>query len=759
MSKTLIIIESPAKCGKIQKYLGSQYIVKASFGHIRNLNKKKGIKAINIENNFKPSYSIIPGKQKYIKELKKYVKSCKEVIIATDLDREGEAIGFHLAKVLNLDLKTTKRIVYREISQKALKNAIENPRLLDINLINAQQARLILDFIIGFKISPVLWKYIRNHLSAGRCQSPALRLICDKKNEITEFNSKTYYDISGTFKCDDNIEYNAVSKNTMNTKEEVLSTLELFKTAIFNIYKILNSESKSKPPAPYITSTIQQDASTKLGLSPKVTMNLLQKLYEGGKITYMRTDSKVLSDKCTNEIKELIDKKFGKKFHKMRKYKNKAKNVQEAHECIRPVDVNESIIDENFSTKEKKLYSMIWKRTIASQMSEMITSIMKIKIKNDKNDFKFTCQLKKTIFIGYGKVYELENINEIDGIKEYVNEGKILKKKILVSMEKITKASSRYTEASLVKELEKKGIGRPSTYSSIIDTLFKRNYVIKESRQGTNKDIFIIELLENDNISEKTKKIKLNSENKKLFVTELGEMVNNFMVTNFKNIVDYKFTSEIENTLDNVAKGNSNWTNLLETAYQSFNPQVNKLLENVPKSDSKKIWKNEKKVFGINPNNNKNIYCYKGKYGPVIQEGDEDIRYIGLPKTQDISSITIEEILVLLEYPKSIGNYKNKKVYIHFGQNGYYIKYNDKSYSIKDKNINIDDVKLIIEKKNKSIIRQFSNGISIRKGEYGPYVLKSGKKAKIVSIPKKLHDKLDEITLIECKKILKSKKR
>ena len=754
MSKSLVIIESPAKCGKIQKYLGNQYIVKASFGHIRNLNKKKGIKAINIENNFKPSYSIIPCKQKYIKELKKHAKQCKEVIIATDLDREGEAIGYHIAKVLNLNLKTTKRIVYKEISKIALQNAIKNPRLLDINLINAQQARLILDYIIGFEISPVLWKYIRNHLSAGRCQSPTLRLICDKNHEITNFNSKTYYDISGTFGCNDNIKYEATSTNIINTKSEVISILELFKTATFKIYKILNSESKSKPPAPYITSTIQQDASNKLGLSLKVTMNVLQKLYEAGKITYMRTDSKVLSEICTNEIKEFVINKYGIKYHKMRKYKNKTQNVQEAHECIRPVDIKEVLLD-NFSNYETKLYSMIWKRTIASQMSEMITSIMKIEIKNNKNNFKFSTKFSKTIFLGYGIIYNLENINEIDKIRDYISDGKILKTISIISTEKITKASSRYTEASLVKNLEKNGIGRPSTYSSIVDTLFKRNYIIKESKEGIEKNIFIIELDTNNNISEKTKQIKLNSENKKLFVTDLGKMVNKFMIENFNSIVDYKFTSEIETTLDNIANGESNWVNLLDNSYKSFHPKVIELLANVPK----KVWKNEKKVLGINPKNNKNIYCYKGKYGPVIQEGDKDIKYVGLSKKTNISDITIETVLDILDYPKFIAKYNNKEIDMYYGQNGYYIKYNNKSYSITNKNMTLDEIKQIIKEKNKSIIKEFSNGISIRVGKYGPYILKSGKKAKIVSVPIELKDKLDKIKYSECLKILNSKNK
>ena len=754
MSKSLVIIESPAKCGKIQKYLGNQYIVKASFGHIRNLNKKKGIKAINIENNFKPSYSIIPCKQKYIKELKKHAKKCKEVIIATDLDREGEAIGYHIAKVLNLNLKTTKRIVYKEISKIALQNAIKNPRLLDINLINAQQARLILDYIIGFEISPVLWKYIRNHLSAGRCQSPTLRLICDKNHEITNFNSKTYYDISGTFGCNDNIKYEATSTNIINTKLEVISILELFKTATFKIYKILNSESKSKPPAPYITSTIQQDASNKLGLSLKVTMNVLQKLYEAGKITYMRTDSKVLSEICTNEIKEFVINKYGIKYHKMRKYKNKTQNVQEAHECIRPVDIKEVLLD-NFSNYETKLYSMIWKRTIASQMSEMITSIMKIEIKNNKNNFKFSTKFSKTIFLGYGIIYNLENINEIDKIRDYISDGKILKTISIISTEKITKASSRYTEASLVKNLEKNGIGRPSTYSSIVDTLFKRNYIIKESKEGIEKNIFIIELDTNNNISEKTKQIKLNSENKKLFVTDLGKMVNKFMIENFNSIVDYKFTSEIETTLDNIANGESNWVNLLDNSYKSFHPKVIELLANVPK----KVWKNEKKVLGINPKNNKNIYCYKGKYGPVIQEGDKDIKYVGLSKKTNISDITIETVLDILDYPKFIAKYNNKEIDMYYGQNGYYIKYNNKSYSITNKNMTLDEIKQIIKEKNKSIIKEFSNGISIRVGKYGPYILKSGKKAKIVSVPIELKDKLDKIKYSECLKILNSKNK
>ena len=755
-TKILVIVESPAKCSKIQSYLGPGFIVKASFGHIRNLDKKKGLHAIEISNNYKPNYAIITEKKKYIKELQKYSKQCSEIIIASDLDREGEAIGYHLVKVLKLDMDKTKRIVFNEITKKAINDAVNNPRLLDKNLIYAQQARQILDYVIGFDISPVLWKHVKNHLSAGRCQSPALNLICDREKEINDFKTNTYFDLEGNFTNKNKVLFKSKSKTVLDTKETVLEHFELFKNAIFKIRCINESISSSKPSAPYITSTIQQDSSSKLGINPKSTMKCLQKLYEAGKITYMRTDSKVLSDQCTNDIKNLVIEKYGDKYHQLRKYKNKSKNAQEAHECIRPVDVTVMNLDDNFTSSEHKLYEIIWKRTIASQMSEMKTQVFKIKIENNKNKVTFVSCFEKTLFLGYGEVYGYDKINEVDNNINKIEEGEIVDVDKIISNEKLTRASPRFTEASLIKELEKKGIGRPSTFSSILETLFKREYIKKESRKGNDKDVSII-TLSNNNISENTKTIKTDKETNKIFTTNLGNTVNDFMLQHFNNLLNHKFTSTMENNLDEIAKGNLNWVTLVDSIYKSFHPKVTEL-SNKP---GQVKWDNinTKPVLGINPENNKNVYCYKGKYGPVIQEGDNNnCRYVGLKKETDVSSVTLEECLIYLKFPKNLGVLDTQDVILNTGSNGFYVRHGSNTYSVSNSDISLDEVSDIIKNKKKSIIKEFSGGISIRNGQYGPFILKSGKNSRIVSVPYDKKNNAEDLTLKECQELLKKKK-
>jgi len=755
-SKILVIVESPAKCSKIQSYLGANYIVKASFGHIRNIDKKKGLSAIDINNNYSPSFSVIAEKRKYVTDLQNQAKSCKEVIIASDLDREGEAIGYHLVHVLKLDITKTKRIVFNEITKKAINDAIQNPRLIDMNLVNAQLARQILDYMIGFDISPILWKHIKNNLSAGRCQSPSLKLINTKETEVIEFQSNTYFDLEGSFTNINDIVFSCRSKNTLKNRDKAVDTFQEFKNANFSIKSTTITESISKPSSPYITSTIQQDASSKLGLSPKVTMSVLQKLYESGKITYMRTDSKILSDQCRNNIKDYIIKNYNDKYHYTRQYKNNSKNAQEAHECIRPVDIDISEISDGFSSTEERLYDLIWKRTVASQMAEMVTQIYKVVIQNNSNKILFESSFEKTLFLGYGIIYDYSEIDEIGPIKDKIEEKQDVFIQNIYSSERLTSPPSRYTEASLIKDLEKKGIGRPSTYSSILDTLFKRDYIIKDSRTGEDTDMLIISLNKDKNIKEDSKKIKTNKEVNKIFITELGKIVIEFMDKHFTQILDAAFTADMENNLDEIAKGNFDWVSLIDNIYKSFHPIVDKL----SKQQTEISWKekNKRPVITINPINNKPIYCYKGKYGPVIQEGvDSDCRYIGLPKDFDLVNVDIEHCIYLTTFPKIIGEINKTDVEVNYGSNGFYVKYNGKNYSITNPYIKLSEIESIINVNKKTVLKEFSGGISIRDGKYGPYIMKAGKKNKIVSVPPQFKEDPCKLTLKECNVCLRDK--
>jgi DNA topoisomerase I len=762
MTQILVIVESPAKCSKIQKFLGSNFIVKASFGHICNLDKSKGLGAIDVNNNFKPKFINIVEKKKYIRELKKWNNKCSEVIIASDLDREGEAIGYHLINVLKLDINKTKRIVFNEITKTAITNAVKNPKLINMDLVHAQQSRQILDYLIGFEISPLLWHHVKNKnskgswLSAGRCQSPALRLIYDRNQNINNFKSSNFYELSGIF--DNTLKINFICKCSEKIKQysKVKSLLKEFKTCQFKISLINESISKSKPSAPYITSTIQQDLSNKMSLSPKVTMQRLQKLYEAGKITYMRTDSKIISEDCMGKIKDYILSNFNETYYSQRKYKNTSKNSQEAHECIRPVDVSIKELDDTFESIDKRIYSFIWKRTISSQMSEMRTKVLKIEISNNKNKIIFHTSFNKTEFLGYGKIYNMEIINEIDNIINKIHLHETISYQNIIAHEKLTKSCGRYTEASLIKELEKKGIGRPSTFSSIVSTLFKREYIVKDTREGKDIVLKIIKL-ENNSITDIEKTAKSFKENNKIFITDLGKIVIEFLLKHFNNILEYQYTSSMENNLDCIANGTLDKLSLLNTAYQSFHPIVQSLL--VKKKEVDWETKNHKPVIGIHPVENKNIYCYKAKYGPVIQLGDDKPKYIAVPKDIDYKNITLDKSIYLLSFPKNIGKYNDKDIIINISKNGFYSQYNNKNYNLNDSNASLEDIILIIKEKEKSIIKEFSGNISIRKGPHGPYILRSGKYSKIVSVPYQKKTCPETVTLQECKDLLKNKKK
>lgn len=761
-NKILVIVESPAKCKKIQKFLGNNYLVMASYGHIRNLNTKLGMKAIDVSNNFKPKFSIIKNKLKRINELKKCAKNCKEVIIASDLDREGEAIGYHLAHILKLKLDSTKRIVFNEITKKAITQAIQNPRTLDLKLIDAQQARQILDYMIGFEISPILWKYVRSKLSAGRCQSVSLSLIYDKEKEIESFKNRTYFNLNGKFKKK-SLVIKGASKKEFKTKDEARKTLLELELSIFKVQSMKYSNSKIQPPPPYITSSIQQDCSSKLRISPKKTMMILQKLYEAGKITYMRTDSKIISKDCMNSIKNYITNNMGSQFYKKRSFTNSSKNTQEAHECIRPVKMTESELNNSFSKIESSVYDLIWKRTLATQLIPMEQQNLKLIIENNKNNILFESRFIKVTRLGFMTIYNKEAIDEIGNIQEQIEEGDILKMNLLSSEEKITNPPNRFTEASLIKELEKRGIGRPSTFSSIVDTLFQRRYIEKKNSSGNEVEILTLSIQNNQDIKEKSSKIKTNSFKQKIVITSIGRLVVDFLKEHFQTLMDYTYTNNMECNLDKIASGKKSKLDILNNAYKDFHPIVESLKQsqNVIKSAFM-----ERKVFMKDPTTQKDIFVYNGKYGPVIQLGDNsdrDKKYFPLPKDIDISSVSKKIIREYIQYPLNIGMYKNKDVIIYYGKNGFYIKYGKNSLSIDSPNITIDEFKQLyknqeekMKEKSKSIIKSFKNGgISIRTGKYGAYILKLCKKKKniIKSIPNSYD--VEKLSLKDCEIILK----
>lgn len=761
MSKILVIVESPAKCKKIESYLGSNYIVKASFGHLTNLNTKKGLKAIDITNNFNPEFIIIKEKIKYLNDIKKTLKKCKEVIIATDLDREGEGIGYHIVKLLNLDLNKTKRIIFNQITKSAIQHAIKNPTYLNDYMIKSQQTRQILDYLIGFDISPVLWKYVDYKTSAGRCQSPALNLICKKEMEIIDFKNENYYEFNGIFLTKNNLKFECYSnfklKNSSN--ELILNILHDFKKSKFKLLDVKKKTINTKPSCPYTTSLIQQDSSLKLGLSPKITMQELQKLYEEGIITYMRTDSKFINASFLKDIKSYILMKLGEKYYKKNIYKNNTKNAQEAHECIRPTNINLNKLTDKFNNRQKKLYNLIWRRTVASQMENMVTDNLIININSNENEkIIFEKIFKKIIFLGYQILYDKKKINEIDDIKDNIFINQKVKYTQIVALEKFTNPKKRYTDASLIKKLEKEGIGRPSTFSSIIEKLYKRNYIIKKTLPIEKVQSKKYELI-NNNIKVIDYIQTMPAIKKKIFPTELGIKVNKFISKHFSSIINLTFTSDLENNLDKIANGELDYLSIIKGVFEIFHPIVLDLKKKKINRDS-----GDFKPEFINPYNNKSIYIYKNKYGGVIKEGDIEPKYVNLSKNISIQNLNKDVILELLTYPKKLFTLRNKDIYINIGTSGFYIIYENKKYSIDNiininnfisKKITLKELQNLIENKEKSVLKNFKNGISLRIGKYGPYILDT-KKRKIYKIPYKLKSNPEKITEEICKKIIKN---
>lgn len=755
MGKTLIIVESPAKCKKIESILGKNYVCKASFGHIRKLSK------VNIKKNFEPIYEIIPEKKKVISELQKLSSQCDDTIIASDLDREGEAIGFSLIEELGLDPQKTKRIIFNEISKDAITKAVAKPQFINMDLYQAQQARSILDILLGFGISGVLSKFIKYGLSGGRCQSPALKMLCEREHKINEFLPEDFYKVAGLFDIDGQ-DINSCLSTNIKQKEEASSFLKLCQQAKFYIGDLKKSESTRSPPSPFITSTLQQEVSNRFGIGPQACMKAAQKLYETGKITYMRTDSVALSPKILLAIEKYVHSYYGAEYSQKKQYKNKSTNTQEAHEAIRPVDIQISNLSDDYDNVCQKIYSLIWKRTIASQMKPLKLLINKIIINLDNSKLFFISTINQILFDGYTKLYRNEdstnntdsNLVNIDNLK--INQS--LKYKQILAKQDSTNPSGRYSEADLIKDLEKKGIGRPSTFSNIVATNLARNYVEKKNSDGVSKNIDVLKL-EKGKILEQQEQKKIGVFKNKLTVTDIGNIVNEFVSKNFHKTINYSFTAEMESQLDEIAAGNLDWKRMITDFYEIFSPTLDKVKKT---ETSKKDDDSLRRLLGQDKDGN-NIIVTHAKYGLIVaienKEGsgkDKYFKIAGLPKDSTIENVSLEQAQKLLLYPIDLGKHKNKKIELKSGPHGLYATYNTKNYnlsSLEESKINLEEVIKIISQQESNVLQKFNEQISILKGPYGNYIstVDNGKK-KNIPLGKSLDPK--KITLDEIKKMI-----
>ncbi len=763
MQENLVIVESPAKAKTIEKFLGNGFMVTSSMGHVRDLEKKNF--GIDIENNFEPKYVVTPDKKKIVSELKRLAKDASMVWLASDEDREGEAIAWHLKEVLKLDPSRTKRIVFHEITKEAILGAIENPRSINDNLVNAQQARRVLDRIVGFEVSPVLWKKVKPSLSAGRVQSVSVRLIVEREREIINFTSTSSYRVNAIFIVtgDDGKTSNlkAELSKRFKTKEEALSFLEKCKGAEFTVSDIVKKPGKRTPAQQFTTSTLQQEASRKLGFSVSQTMAVAQRLYEAGKITYMRTDSVNLSGLALNTAKKKIAEMHGEKYIKTRQYRTKSKNAQEAHEAIRPTYIDQEVVEG--TNQEKRLYELIWKRTIASQMAEALLERTTVSIDISTTPEKFTATGEVLIFDGFLKVY-IESIDDENGngseagLLPPMKVGSRIKASEITATERFTQKPPRYTEASLVKKLEELGIGRPSTYAPTITTIQNRNYVVKEDRPGVKRKYTSLTLSGN-NISEKQHSEIVGTEKAKLFPTDIGMVVNDFLVKNFSQIMDYHFTAKVEKEFDDISVGKKVWNDMIRKFYQPFHKKVESVLQNTEKSRGERI-------LGKDPESGKQVSVKIGRYGPIAQIGetngdDEKPRFASLRTGQHIESITLEEALELFRLPRELGEYENKTVTVAIGRFGPYVRHDNKFASLGkeddpfsislERSIELIEAKR--EKDRKAIIKTFDNDadLKILNGRWGPYI---AYKKKNFKIPK--GTKPEELDYEDCLKIIKA---
>jgi len=764
MGKNLVIVESPAKAKTIEGYLGKDYKVVSSYGHVRDLPKDD--MAIDITNGFKPTYEVSKDKKEVIKNLKTEVKSSDIIYLASDDDREGEAISWHLKEALKLDDAHTRRIVFREITKNAILNAIKSPRGLDLDLVNAQQARRVLDRLVGFELSPILWKKVKRGLSAGRVQSVAVRLVVEREREIEKFEAKSFFKVTALFKINGSTALKAELGKKFKSEEEALEFLNKCVDAEFSIKNLEQKPAKKSPSPPFTTSTLQQEASRKLGFSVSQTMTVAQKLYESGKITYMRTDSVNLSQEAINGAKNSIEKLYGKEYVKSRQFKSKSKSAQEAHEAIRPTNFMDQSIG---NSGENRLYELIWKRTVASQMSEAQIERTIATISISTTPETLTAQGEVIKFDGFLKVYieskdEDENNGEAQGMLPPLKIGQILDLDNMLSKQGFSRPPARYTEASLVKKLEEMGIGRPSTYAPTITTIQKRDYVLKESREGRERISKEI-LLKNGKITPSDKTEITGAEKNKLFPTNTAMIVNDFLVGQFPNIIDYSFTANVEKELDEIAGGKIQWDQMIEGFYTNFHPDVENS-SNISKSDIGAL-----RLLGVDPDTGKNIYARLARFGPCVQlgelEDEEKPRFSSLRKDQLIETITLEEALELFKMPRKVGEYEDIPIEANIGRYGPYVRHGNKFYGLgeDDDPLTVTEaraIELIIAKRKEDanrIIKSFDENedFQILKGKWGPY-LKAGKKN--VKLPK--DKKPEEFSYEECVELAEkapSKKR
>ena len=731
MAKNLLIVESPAKAKTIEKILGKDFEVKSCYGHIRDLEKDD--MGIDLNNNYSPRYIVPDEKQKVVKDLRQLAKKADEVWLASDEDREGESISWHLAEVLGLDPKSTKRIVFHEITAPAIRKAVDNPRLINMDLVNAQQARRILDRLVGFELSPVLWRKIgmQRSLSAGRVQSVAVRLIVEREREINQFVPESSFKIEALLAATDiqqkKVVFKAEGPGRFKSNDTATAFLESCKTAKYTVSDITVKPGKRSPAAPFTTSTLQQEASRKLGYGVSKTMLLAQKLYENGYITYMRTDSINLSDTAMADIRGEIDKNYGKDYYQPRKYKNKNENAQEAHEAIRPTYMsNKSIADED----TRRLYELIWRRTIASQMSDAEFEKTTVRIHISTNNESLTASGEVMKFDGFLKVYlegkDEDEDDQEEGILPVMQSGQVLEFREMTATEKFSRPAARYTEASLVKKMEELGIGRPSTYAPTISTIIKRNYVEKKDREGTQRISQQVLLNAQNTIEKKSLKENTGAEKSKLFPTDLGLVVTDFLKQHFGKVMDYGFTARIEEEFDEIAGGKIKWNSMIDGFYKPFHENIEHTLETAERA------KGEREL-GVDPVSGKKIIARMGRYGPMVQIGhveeEEKPRFAKLSANQSIETITLEEALALFALPRTLGMYEGQELSVNVGRFGPYIKLGDQFISIPKGEdlytIELDrTIQLLQEKQQADAPIATYNEFPVTKGKgrFGPFI-------------------------------------
>ncbi|WP_167617292.1 type I DNA topoisomerase [Maribellus sediminis] len=766
MQKNLVIVESPAKAKTIERFLGDGYLVTSSMGHVRDLEKKDF--GIDIEKNFKPKYIVTPDKRKIVTELKKLAKDAEMVWLASDEDREGEAIAWHLKEVLKLNPEKTKRIVFHEITKDAITNAIKNPRSIDDHLVDAQQARRVLDRIVGFEVSPVLWKKVKPSLSAGRVQSVAVRLIVEREREIRDFTSESAFRVIAVFLVPDEngnqVELKAELSKRFKTRDEANAFLEKCKTAGYTVSDVAKKPGKRTPAQPFTTSTLQQEASRKLGFSVSQTMAVAQRLYESGKITYMRTDSVNLSNLAINTSKQKIEELHGENYVKVRRFKTKSKGAQEAHEAIRPTYMENETVDG--SSQEQRLYELIWKRTIASQMADAIMEKTTVTIDISNTSEKFIASGEVIVFDGFLRVYieSTDDDNSANGNGQSIIPPLRAKDELrlssILATERFTQRPARYTEASLVKRLEELGIGRPSTYAPTITTVQNRNYVVKEDRPGVERDYQVLELKKGE-IKEEVKTEITGAEKNKLFPTDIGIVVNDFLIDNFEQIMDYNFTADVEKQFDQIADGKKVWNEVIDKFYQPFHKRVEDATQNAERSKGERI-------LGVDPKTGKQVSVKIGRFGPLAQLGEasteedaEKPTFSSLRSGQHLETITLEEALDLFKLPRELGEYESKKVTVAIGRFGPYVRHDNKfvslgkeddPYSVElDRAIELIEAKR--EKDRNAVVKLFEEDaeLQVLNGRWGPYIKYKKKNFKI---PKST--KAEELSFEDCMKIVES---